>query len=349
MRCPVTRPPASGIVSTMQTLDFPGLAAAADDWDALVARTPEIDRFCTSSAWIVSARAAFCPGARPCIALDGQRGVALMALPVGVDTRGGLPLEAGWGLAAPLVGPDPDATVALLDGLWRDAPDPMDVLFLSGLPRRGRWMDALLRRFRGRFRVGVGTRCTRRRAHIGDGLDGFFARRSPKFRANLRRAVRRAAETGVVYERVAEGPLGSLYDRILAVEARSWKGLQGDGIDSGAPRLFYRLIVERLIARGALRVVFATRDGEDLAYVLGGLFGDTYRGLQVSYVEGFESDGPGNLVQHEMIRWLIEEGLVVYDLGTDMPYKRRWAEEAMETVTVAVVPAGSRFARMFVG
>lgn len=333
----------------LQTLDFPGLAAAADAWDALVARTPEVDRFCTSSAWIVPARGAFCPSAAPCIAMDDRGAVALMTLPVGLGAYGGLPLEAGWGLAAPFAGAEPRAVVDLLDELWRDPPHRMDTLFLSGLPARGVWMDALIARFGAGHRIGVGTRCVRRRARIDDGLDGFMARRSARFRANLRRAVRRGADRGIAYERVSSGPLDALYARILAVESRSWKGRQGDGIDTGAPRFFYRMIIERLIARDALRVVFARTGDEDVAYVLGGLFGDTYRGLQVSFVQGHETDGPGNLVQHEMIRWLVDDGLRIYDLGTDMPYKRRWAEESVETVTVAVVPRGSRFARMFVG
>lgn len=337
----------SGMASDPETLDFAGLAAHADAWDARIAETPEIDRFCSSSAWIVPARAAFCPGAQPCIAADERGMVALMVLPVGMGAYGGLPLEAGWGLAAPFAGADPRAVVDLLDDLWRDPPCRLDALFLSGLPARGRWMDALAERFGHRHRLGIGTRCVRRRAHISDGLDGFMARRSAKFRANLRRAVRRADDRGLGYERVGGGPLGPLYDRILAVEARSWKGRAGDGIDSGAPRAFYRLVVERLLARDALRVVFATRDGEDVAYVLGGLFGDTYRGLQVSFARGHEADGPGNLVQFEMIRWLVEDGIAIYDLGTDMPYKRRWAEDSVETVTIAVAPRSSPFARWF--
>ncbi len=333
----------------MALFDFSGLAAAADAWDDLVACTPEIDRFCTSSAWIVPAQAAFCPHAAPCIAMDARGAVALMALPIGLGAAGGLPLEAGWGLAAPFAGPEPLAVVDLLAELWRDPPHEMHALFMSGIPPRGRWMDALVQRFGRRHRVGVGTRCLRRQARIDDGLDGFFSRRSPKFRASLRRALRRADETDVAFERVSGGELSAIYGRILQVEAASWKGRQGDGIDTGAPRYFYRLIVERLLARDTLRVVFATRDGQDIAYVLGGIFGDTYRGLQVSFVEGFERDAPGNLVQHAMIEWLVEDGLSTYDLGTDMPYKRRWAEVEVETVTVAVAPRDSRFARLFVG
>lgn len=333
----------------MQTLDFAGLAAAADRWDALVARSPEIDRFCTSSAWIVPAQAAFCPGARPAIALDDRGGVALMSLPVGVGKWGGLPLEAGWGLAAPCAGPDPAAAVALLADLWMAPPTRMDALFLSGIPPRGRWMQALVERFGARHRIGVGSRCVRRMARIDDGPDAFLARRSAKFRANLRRAARRGEASGVAFDRVDRGALDPIFARIVAIEARSWKGRQGDGIDTGAPRHFYRLIAERLLARGTLRVVFAHRDGADLAYVLGGVFGDTYRGLQVSFVEGHEADEPGNLVQLEMIRWLAEEGVATYDLGTDMPYKRRWAEQSAETVTVAIVPRAVGFARLFAG
>jgi len=333
----------------MQMLDFPGLAAAADRWDALVAETPEIDRFCTSSAWIVPARAAFCPYAEPVVALDERGAVALMALPIGAGAHGGLPLEAGWGLAAPFAGSDPRAVVDLLAEVWRDPPHRMDALFMSGLPPHGQWMRALVAEFGAAYRVGVGTRCLRRRAFIGDGVDGFFERRSAKFRANLRRQVRRATDRGVRYERVSTGPLDAVFERILAVEAASWKGQQGDGIDTGSPRAFYRNIIERLLARDALRVVFARWGGADIAYVLGGLFGDTYRGLQVSFVQGHERDAPGNLAQLAMIEWLVEQGLALYDLGTDMPYKRRWAEDESETVTVAVVPRASRFARMFVG
>lgn len=333
----------------MRVLDFEGLAREADAWDARVAQSPEIDRFCTSSAWINSARAAFCPEARPCVAVRGDAAVALMVMPVGTGGRfGGLPLEAGWGLAAPFVGPDPAATVELLGELWARPPGRMDALFLSGVPPMGRWMNALLDRF-ARHRVGFGQRCLRRQAWIGDGLDGFFGRRSPKFRATLRRATRRAAGDGVVFERVASGPIDAVYDRILRVEKGSWKGQQAQGIDQPPTVDFYRMVIERLVARDALRVVFATRDGQDLAYVLGGLFGDTYRGLQVSFDDAFGALSAGNLVQHAMIEWLVEDGVRVYDLGTDMPYKQRWGERTVETVTVAVLPRAVGFARFFGG
>lgn len=331
----------------MEMLTFDGLAAWADGWDALVAETPHVDRFCTSSAWIVPARAAFCPSARPLIARDEACAVALMTLPIGRGRLGALPLEAGWGLAGPFAGRDPRAAVALLDRVWAAAPEPVDALFLSGLPQEGVWLRALMRQFARDKSVGVGTRCVRRVASLDGGFEGFMARRSAKFRANLRRAARRAAQGGFGYERVRRGELATVYARVLDVERRSWKGRQGDGIDTGLPRAFYRLIVERLLARDALRVVFVQREGQDVAYVLGGLFGETYRGLQVSFDAASAVFEPGNLAQRAMIEWLCEDGIERYDLGTDMPYKRRWAEDAQVTVTVAIAPKGGAASGMF--
>jgi CelD/BcsL family acetyltransferase involved in cellulose biosynthesis len=34
---------------------------------------------------------------------------------------------------------------------------------------------------------------------------------------------------------------------------------------------------------------------------------------------------------------LCEEGVIRYDLGTEMDYKRRWAEEVMETEMLVLV------------
>lgn len=341
----------------MQRLQFADLAAWADGWDALVERTPEVDPFCTSSAWIVPAQAAFCPDALPLIARDERGAVALMSLPIGLGRRGALPLEAGWGLAAPFAGPEPAAVVELLGELWaasrREAgEEQVHALFLSGLPAAGAWMRAIRRRFEPRHRIGTASPCQRRVAELAGGIDGFFARRSPKFRANVRRAERLARGEGFAAELhtgqgTQSGALDGLFARVLDVERRSWKGRRGEGIDRGPPRDFYRLIIERLLARGALRLLFVRRGERDVAYVLGGLFGDTYRGLQVSFDEAAAEAAPGNLAQLWMIEALCEEGVGRYDLGTDMPYKRRWAEVEIETVTIAVVPRGSVDERLF--
>ena len=68
-----------------------------------------------------------------------------------------------------------------------------------------------------------------------------------------------------------------------------------------------------------------------LAFILGGVFAGEYRGLQFSFDAEYRHHALGNLLQLQQIEALCEEGNEVYDLGTAMPYKERWAETVVET------------------
>ena len=92
----------------MEAID---LAAAADDFDREVAQTPAIDRFCSSSAWVLAAGAALMPPRSP-FTFRGESG--FFAAMRGVHPAGFPyiePIELAWGLASPLVGRDPVALV----------------------------------------------------------------------------------------------------------------------------------------------------------------------------------------------------------------------------------------------
>jgi CelD/BcsL family acetyltransferase involved in cellulose biosynthesis len=62
-----------------------------------------------------------------------------------------------------------------------------------------------------------------------------------------------------------------------------------------------------------------------------------YRGLQFSYHDDHAALGLGGLLQYQQIVALCDEGVERYDLGTEMDYKRRWAEDIMETEMFVVV------------
>ena len=319
----------------MQRLSYTEFSEQAAHFDALLAKTPEIDHFCSCSDWILPAQAAFSPDAAPYIVMTDEAAVVMMGLDVSMG-RVGVPLEASWGLACPFAGP-PRQVVELLVGL--DERWPLKGLFLSGLKEKGAYQREVVERFqlRGR-RLGVGPECLRWAADLEGGVDGFLGRRSSKFRANLRRGWRKGLSAGFRFEWITRPTdADAIYDRIIAIERRCWKGQEGVGIDEGGANLFYRLMIRRLVARGAFRAVIAQKDGQDAAYVFGGLFGDTYRGLQVSYVEAYRPFGLGNLVQYAMIQNLCAEGIAIYDLGTDVPYKQRWAEPGLTTITLAVL------------
>jgi CelD/BcsL family acetyltransferase involved in cellulose biosynthesis len=70
---------------------------------------------------------------------------------------------------------------------------------------------------------------------------------------------------------------------------------------------------------------------KDIGYIFGGLIGDIYRGLQFSYDNQWKDLSIGNLMQYEKIKWLCEEKIIRYDMGSllgeAMGYKASWTEE----------------------
>lgn len=314
------------------------LAAAADDFDREVAATPAIDRFCSSSAWILAASEALMPPRAP-FSFRGAHGY--FAAMRGVHPAGFPyvePVELAWALAAPLVGRDPDAladeVVALLAGR-RD----WQLTILAGLTADGPQRKALERAMPPRWERRRGTPTVRHVASLDGGVDGFLGRRSRELRKTIRKALRGAGPAGVTFEavRAPAAEAGALYARIQRVEAGSWKARDGVGISSGPMRLFYEKMLPRLCAQGQQRTLFARAAGRDVGYILGAVFEGEYRGLQFSYDDDFAELGIGTLLQYHQIVELCGEGVGRYDLGTEMDYKRRWAEDAMETEMLVVV------------
>lgn len=317
----------------MSWLSFAEVDRRSDEIDELAARTPDIDAFCSSSAWVLPAQAAFAPNARPLVLESGGGMAAFMSLTLDGGVVAAVPLEASWGLASGLLGPEPEPVVAAFLAALRAEPseDRPRVVAFSGTDPDSRAAEVLDRA--GARPAGMAT--DRIVASLDGGLEGFLGRRSPKFRAEARRARRAAEASGVVYERhvdFADGAVGRAEERILAVERQSWKSAEGNGIDAGPMREFYRRMLPRLAKKGSLRLVFVTRGGQDLAFCFGGITGGIYRGLQVSFDHAHAKESPGVLAHLEMIRLLSEEGALGYDLGTDMEYKRRWGEPGLRTV-----------------
>jgi CelD/BcsL family acetyltransferase involved in cellulose biosynthesis len=179
---------------------------------------------------------------------------------------------------------------------------------------------------------------TRQSARLGDGFETFFERRSSKFRSNILKAQEEADKCDVIYEYGGgqnQSP-DELFDRIVSVEKRSWKGKKRAGISTGRMRDFYRLMIDRLHRRDALRIGFARLDDEDIAYCFGGLFEKTYRGLQMSYDDDYSDLSPGNILQIEMIQNLIDEGIETYDMGQAMEYKSRWTNDEFTTDALVI-------------
>ena len=315
-----------------ERLSFQDLDAEAEAYDRAVAAAEGIDRFCSSSHWVLPAARYLLPSSvRPFVSSADGSYVVLARSPERDGSSVLHPLEATWGLACPLVGPDVPFLVehflsaVATEPTWRLA-------LVTGLVKGSSLWRAVVASAARKFSLVEGPQTRRYVADLSAGLEGFLKRRSAGFRRNLAKAERRAAARGLVFEVHDEtSPLDAVFDRVLAVERRSWKGLSGVGIDREPMRSLYREMHERLWRRGALRLTFARLDGEDVAYVLGGVYLDTYRGLQFSFDARHAPLSLGTLCQLHEIRRLVGAGVKRYDLGTEVRYKKRWGEQVVAT------------------
>ncbi len=315
--------------------------ALAKVFDGAVEKSDDIDRFCSSSAWILSAYEAF-HASHPAEITPVDEG--FLAL-----TRGEAPglgrflaaFEAMWGLACPLVGPQPKR-LGKEAGQLLLTRDDWQVLWLGGLKRDSARFRGLVEGLAKRCELRLGPESLRYRASLEGGFDGWLGRRSPRFRKMIRQLMRRG--DSLRFEWIdSQTPLTAeeataLYERIHAVETRSWKGLEGTGFVTGDMKRFYGAMVPRLARPHGLghrlRVLFAKDGAEDVAVCFGGVFGDTFRGLQNSFDDRYRELGLGNRMQAEVISRLATEGVGIYDLGSEMDYKARWAEGRDTSLTL---------------
>jgi hypothetical protein len=331
------------MIQVVEPISLAELEAQAGEIERLALATPDIDAFCSSPSWILPAAAALMPPSEPFL-FRAEAGFLATCLRLHEEVRVLEPLEAMWGLASPLVGCQPEPLAAAAVEVFRKLEKSWDALILTGLMADSALLQALVTRLGSRYRIMLGPQTIRHVASLAGGADGFLARRARSTRKSLRQSERRAAAAAITFaeaEAEARDAAGAdrLFERILAVEQKSWKGKAQIGLDTPGMREFYQLMARRLAAAGRLRVLFARRgDEEDVGYVLGAVFGDTYRGLQFAFDDRFRAVGLGNLSQLEQVRRL-EPAIVRYDLGTGGDYKRAWAEEEATSVALIAVPA----------
>lgn len=326
----------------MRRLQLEQFRGRLNDFDRAVARTPDVDRFCSSSCWIMPAFEALSPDHSLWL-WESSKTDGFVALCKGSHPRVGRylqPLEASWGLASPIIGEEVATITREFVAEARQISGSWDILFLTGISENSVQFEELVRGFQSDHFMGIGPSMGRQYATLDGGVEGFLSRRSSKFRANIRRSLRGADDAGIEFQYLSDfntpADCDRVFDRIIRIERESWKGRQSVGIAQGRMNDFYKKMLPCLARKDALRVIFATKDDQDIAYCFGGLFQTTYRGLQMSYDQDYRDHSPGNLVQIEMIRNLHDEGIDVYDMGQSMDYKSSWTDEEFETVAVIV-------------
>jgi CelD/BcsL family acetyltransferase involved in cellulose biosynthesis len=307
----------------------------------LVDQTADIDKWCSGPDWVLPVHQGFGAGAEPLLLASddpSRPGYALLARYQLDDHRTMVAgLEPLWGFASPLIGPD-------IAGLTHQVVKHLatgsswDHLVLPGMPAldgaQG-FTAQVAQELSPLGPVGIGEGITRQVADLSGGYDQWLSQRSSRFRRNLVQARQRGRAAGLAFVDASADP--DIFDRLVAIEAASWKGLEHSGIMVPEMRATYRAMTGRLGSRGRLRVYIACLGATDVGYILGGVRGGRYRGLQLSYRREASGLSVGHLLQHHQLSALCATGEAhTYDLGMDLDYKRRWADGTQPSFTLVV-------------
>ena len=318
----------------MDELTPEALIECGDDFNAAFLQMQGVDPFCSAWPWALAARESFHQECTPTIRklASGYLAMARADWPDWGNTL--IPLEASWCLASPLAGPDPAELARDLEHFAVRDPE-WNSMILAGIRLESTLWNQLVAKLGRRYFLFGGPSVTRRIASLSGGVDGFLSRRTSKFRNNLERARKKVAEAGLTFQSFGgiwdDATVAAHFETIMDIEARSWKGLSGQGVNEGGMRDFYHRLMVYMGLAGQCRLILAFRDGQPMGYIFGGILLGHYRGFQFSFDEQFSKLSLGNVLQLKMIELLCQEQAVCYDLGTDIEYKRHWSEQSLET------------------
>jgi len=303
-------------------------------WQQLALTTNQADPVCCAPAWQLAFHEVFTPKRRVFYA-STHLGAIILGEFIGQNGNTYLlPLEDSWLFGQPLLGEEAPLLLAevmpeLMEGNLGKIPD----IIVSGIIEPSFFARALFQRFYPAFTFYRQDGCAGASASLRGGVDGWLGRRSANHRAKLRRSARHAANLGVSFERCrpTQENADSIYERIIAVERKSWKGIQHCGMAESPSLEFYRALLSRHAKNGAALVIFAMLENTDIGFIFGGICGNIYRGQQFSYANEYAKLSLGNLLQLQKIIWLCELGVERYDMGPvtgeRMQYKEHWTEQ----------------------
>lgn len=312
---------------------------ACAHWARLALFGRQADPFCCGPAWNLAYHWAVNRGRRLFCARSPQGLVMLSEFitPYGEPVL--VPIEDSWLYGCPLLGPEAPSLLRAWLPFFEREYGVIPQIYVSGVIEDSFSASLLFHKFSRDFHIyRVGSNA-QRSASLEGGADGWLARRSAAARASLKKSLRRAANLGVEFERARPGPedAESVYERIIAVEEKSWKGIGGCGMTESPSREFYLEMIKLLAKEGRGLVVFARLAGVDVGFMFGGILGPFYRGQQFSYCQEHARLSLGNLLQWQTIHWLAELGIRRYDMGPAigerMAYKARWAEASQDFST----------------
>ncbi|MDF1738451.1 MAG: GNAT family N-acetyltransferase [Verrucomicrobiales bacterium] len=318
----------------MRSLTYNEFCRERDSFQTSVTKTPEIAEFCSGPIWQQAAHDflhKIGDAANHFIVEEDGQWLTFVERD---QPRVFFPLESAWMFGCPLIG-DPARAVALL----REVPGKITAgpigFCIGGVRKEGQLHRELeaIRHETMQFEIFPTTDCMI--LDLGDGFESWLQRRSKNFRKSLRQS---KGLTGLEIDDASRLEPDALIERIIHLQRQTYKWAEGTDIFQMKEYAnFYDSIIRQLHATGELSVLFATENGEDLAYIFGGITGQVYRGFQMSYVDSAKDRGIGNALQTENIKRAAASGVTRYDLGMHSPYKERWADLREEYIAIFAV------------
>jgi CelD/BcsL family acetyltransferase involved in cellulose biosynthesis len=163
-------------------------------------------------------------------------------------------------------------------------------------------------------------------------------------RADFRRAERRAAGFGsVAYEIHApssESDLAPLLKEAYAVEALSWKGIEGSAL-AGSTVLgdFFGHFTQAAARQGILRIAMLRIDGQVIAMQIACEWQRRFWLFKIGYDPAFGRCSPGQLLLRHTLAYAAAGGLHSYEfMGLMDDWVKYWTRDVREYVQVRAIP-----------
>ncbi len=310
-------------------------------WTNAALNTEQADPFCNTPTWQLAFHDAFAPERRLLVEESCGSVIAFAENIFASEQIFLTPLEPSWFFGCPLLGKDAVHLFAEALGFLGEVYTRVfPKIAISGIRPSGNLGRLLLRHLGGKFDFFLHSKSTQCSASLLGGVDGYLSRRSANHRAKLKKAVKKAREKGIFFERLdpsSPEEVKTVYSRMLAVERTSWKGIGRCGMGEDGVKEFYAGMMDRLVLSKSGRVIFARYEDTDIGFIFGAMAGEIYRGQQFSYTADWQDFSIGNLMQIEQIVRLCEEGIKRYDMGPlsgpRMGYKAHWTENSIPIQT----------------
>jgi hypothetical protein len=179
-------------------------------------------------------------------------------------------------------------------------------------------------------------------------LPEYFSAFAPKFRANLRRQLRKLLACGEVELLASSDPVSTpaLFELYCSIERRSWKSTMAHTIGGETTRLerFRDLLGARQPMHAVIQILLL--DGVPVAGLVSGSFdGPTDKGLyalQMAFDAELGPAAPGSALLMMGMRHAIDGGYAFLNLLSGFGhYKTRWLAEATATRCAQIYRVGS--------